>query len=132
MSKNFVDVLNLARHNVKTNPAVISGDTEEMANRYLDGVQEEVDEVRSEIKRSNEIYLRDELSDIAWDYACTLALLEERGMLEDAEAVLNHAHEKYTERSPAFSYTDDELWDTIKAKQKQTLAARHQEKYGKE
>ena len=130
MSKSFIDILNLARKNVTSNPTVTSGDTVEVANRYLDGVQEEVDEVRSEIKSSNEIYLMDELSDIAWDYACALAVLEERGLLPDAEAVLRHGHRKYTERSPAFSYTDDELWDEIKAKQKQKLAKQHQEKYG--
>lgn len=128
--KDFSDILTLARHNVATNPNITSEVTEAVVDRYLKGLVDEVNEVKAEVKANNEIYLKDELSDIVWDFSVLVAILESRGYLEKVEDIFTQAHAKYEERSPAFQYTDDVLWEEIKQTQKERLAKQHQEKYG--
>ena len=105
-------------------------ETMHAVGKYVDGLLDEVEEVKKELKENNEVHLVDELSDIAWDYAVMLALLEQRGLITRAEDVLEHAHEKYTERAPAFLEGSQDLWEQIKQKQKIELAQKHKEKYG--
>ena len=128
--KDFSDMLALARHNVANNPSISSEVTETVVERYLKGLVDEVNEVKAEIKVNNEIYLKDELSDIVWDFSVLVAILESRGYLKKAEDIFAQAHTKYLERSPAFQYTDEVLWEEIKQTQKQNLAKQHKEKYG--
>lgn len=130
MNKNFLDILEIARENVQNNPNVTNGNTIDAAKKYLHGLIDEAEEVEPEIKKNNEIHLIDELGDIAWDYANLLALLERRGFISDVDEVLNHAHKKYTERTPAFLAGSEELWNKIKTGQKEELKKRHNEKYG--
>lgn len=129
--KGFLDILNIARENVRKNPDVVNADTHTIIQRYLSGIEAEVAEVRREAREGNEVYLTDELSDIAWDYAVLLALCEVHGYISGAEDVLVHGVEKYTQRTPAFLQGDAVLWEEIKLKQKETLAKRHSDKYGK-
>lgn len=130
MKKEFTDILAIARENVERNPNNTSVDTETLVRKYLDGLADEILEVRDEVKEKNDVHLIDELSDIAWNYAALLMALENRGLIPSAEAVLTHAHAKYTERTPAFLIGSMDLWNDIKAKQKLALRHRHQEKYG--
>jgi NTP pyrophosphatase (non-canonical NTP hydrolase) len=130
MSKGFLDILAIARENVRKNPSLQNLAPEAVATRYLSGLQDEVEEVQPEVRQDNSIYLEDELSDIAWDYACLLAQLERCGYIESVEAVLAHGFEKYSERTPAFLEGDQTLWNDIKAKQKASLKTRHTERYG--
>lgn len=130
-SKGFADILALARDNVRTNPSIVDSDTRAVAMRYLKGLQDEVAEVSDEVKEHNSVYLADELSDIAWDYAVLLALLEERGYIPNVDDVMAHGFKKYTERSAAFKVTDDVLWNSVKAEQKEVLQKQHEERYGK-
>ncbi len=129
--KDFSDILAIARYNVTNNPSITSKETEAVSERYLNGLLDEVSEVKAEVKRDNEIYLKDELSDIVWDFSVLIALLESRGYLEEAESVFEQAYLKYSERSPALLEVDDVLWEEIKIRQKERLAKQHQEKYGK-
>ena len=128
-SKGFFDMLAIARENVRQNPNLVNADTTEIVFRYLRGIKDEVDEVSDEVKVDNDVYLTDELSDIAWDYAVLLALLEERGYVTSAEQVLTHGLQKYTERTPAFRAGNAVLWEDIKTRQKEVLSKRHTEKY---
>ena len=130
MQKGFIDILAIARENVRNNPSIVNEDTYKASKRYLQGLMDEVEEVEPEIKENNEVHLVDELGDIAWDYAVLVALLEYRGLITNAEEVLDHAHAKYTERAPAFLKETDELWDEVKSSQKEQLKQRHLEKYG--
>lgn len=130
MPKGFLDILEIARENVRKNPSIVDVPTAEICERYLNGLMDEVEEVKVEIREENEVHLTDELSDIAWDYAVLLALTEYRGLIPDAEQVLAHGFEKYSERAPAFLEASEDRWDEVKAKQKADLKQKHQEKYG--
>ncbi len=128
--EKFRDILNIARENIRRNPDLQGRAADEVACKYLAGLKDEVEEVREEIKEQNRVFLEDELSDIAWDYACVLAQLEHVGYIESAEAVIAHGFDKYSERAPAFLEASEEMWDTIKAKQKRELKQRHEAQYG--
>ena len=129
MSKVFLEILDIARENIRRNPSLVGRSGDELGLQYLGGLKDEVEEVAVEIKENNAVYLQDELSDIAWDYACVLAALEQKGLIESAEAVLAHGLEKYSERAPAFLEASEEQWDAVKKTQKEILKARHQALY---
>ncbi len=128
--EKFRDILAIARENIRRNPSLQSRPAEEVALQYLAGLKDEIEEVREEIRERNQIHLEDELSDIAWDYACVLAQLEQAGYIESAEAVIEHGFAKYSERAPAFLENSEDAWDAVKAKQKAELKNRHEELYG--
>jgi len=130
MDTDFEKLLQIARDNIAHNPDLEKKTTEGKANQYIQGLLEEIDEVSAEIKPNNAIFLTDELSDIAWDYACVLASLESGGYIESAETVLRHGLEKYTERAPAFLDSSQDNWNTVKANQKDALKKSHLNKYG--
>lgn len=127
--ERFRDILNIARENIRKNPSLHNRPPSEVALQYLGGLKDEVEEVRDEIREHNRIHLEDELSDIAWDYACVLAQLEHVGYIESAEAVITHGLHKYSKRAPAFLETSEDMWDNIKTKQKAELKQRHDELY---
>lgn len=131
MKKTFEDMLDIARENVRKNPTIVEKETTAVSMRYIQGLLSEAEEVCDEITEDNEVYLTDELCDIAWDYAMLLAVLEERGFISSIEDVLTHGHKKYTERSPAFVEETNDLWDSIKKKQKEELQNQHTERYSK-
>lgn len=124
------EVLQLARRNVATNPIFSDVTATEAGTRYLNGLKDEVTEVAAELRENNKVYLTDELSDILWDYTVLLALLEKHQLVDDVESVIKHSLHKYSERSAAFTEQDSQMWDTIKARQKQALQTKHQELYG--
>ncbi len=128
--EKFRDILNIARENIRNNPSLQGRPVDEVALQYIAGLKDEVEEVKDEIKEQNNVYLEDELSDIAWDYACVLAQLEKAGYIDSTEAVIAHGFTKYSERAPAFLESSEEMWDAIKTKQKAELKKRHEELYG--
>ena len=128
--EKFRDIVNIARENIRQNPSLQGRAADEVALQYLSGLKDEVEEVRVEIKEQNRVHLEDELSDIAWDYACVLAQLEHAGYIDSAEAVIAHGLSKYSERAPAFLESSEDMWDAIKTKQKADLKKRHESLYG--
>lgn len=130
MSEDFLVILNIAKENIANNPGLQKKSSKELVAQYMQGLHEELVEVEDEVKENNSIYLEDELSDIAWDYACLLAALEKGGFITNAEGVLSHGVTKYSERAPAFLKPGEEAWDSVKKTQKLELARRHQKKYG--
>lgn len=131
MTKKFEDILLIAKQNVEHNPSIVEADTNSAVRRYIAGLIDEVREVEKEIKVDNEVYLNDELSDIAWDYATLLSVLENRGLISSAQDIFEYAHKKYLERTPAFLEGSQDLWIEIKEQQKKELKKKHEEKYGK-
>ncbi len=129
VKKDFLELLKIARSNVANNPSIVGKSIKDISWRYLNGLSDEVSEVKSELHPNNEIYLVDELSDIIWDYTVLLSVLESGGWIKSAEEVLKHANQKYTERTPAFLKGSDELWKKIKNRQKVKLELRHKLKY---
>lgn len=130
MPNKFSEILDIARENIRRNPSLVGRSGVELGQQYLSGLKDEVEEVAVEIKDNNTVYLEDELSDIAWDYACVLASLEQKGLIKSAQAVLEHGLEKYSQRAPAFLETTEEHWESIKKTQKENLKKRHEEIYG--
>ena len=130
MQKDFYKILEVARHNMLNNPSITEAGTEEVGLRYLQGIIDETDEVRPELKRDNRVYLTDELGDIAWDYLTLLSIMEQCGWIESVDAVFAHAYEKYSERAPAFTEVENSHWNKIKRMQKERLKERHTEMYG--
>lgn len=88
------------------------------SQRYIQGILDEVKEVKKEIQKQNHIYLEDELGDILWDYLNVLKNLEAEGKIQ-ANKVLKRAQEKYTQRINAIN--NNISWKTIKEKQKEKL-----------
>lgn len=130
MQKGFLEILEIARDNIRHNPSLANRSGVDVGLQYLSGLKDEVEEVVVEVKENNAVYLEDELSDIAWDYACVLASLEQKGLIKSAEAVLAHGLEKYSERAPAFLEASEDHWETVKKIQKEVLKKRHEELYG--
>lgn len=130
MSKGFRAILAIARENIKRNPSLAGRPVEDVTHQYLRGLSDEVQEVAHEVRAGNKIHLEDELSDIAWDYACVLAQLESHGYIDSGEAVLEHGLKKYSERAPAFLEVSEDMWDAVKQTQKEQLKQRHEETYG--
>lgn len=130
MPKGFLDILEIARENIRKNPSLAGRPAEDIARQYLKGLSEEVEEVTAEVRPKNKVHLEDELSDIAWDYACVLVQLEMCGYIDNAEAVLTHGFTKYSERRPAFLESGEEAWESVKGVQKQALKKRHEDTYG--
>ena len=128
--EKFRDILAIARENIRQNPSLQGRSAEDVVLQYLKGLQDEVAEVTEEVREHNRVHLEDELSDIAWDYACVLAKLEQAGYIDSAETVIAHGLNKYSERAPAFLEASEEMWDAVKAKQKADLKTRHEELYG--
>lgn len=131
MMERFDSILNIARENIERKPSLQDRSVEAVAIQYLHGMQEEIEEVRAEIKIDNKIFLQDELADIAWDYACLLAQLEQAGYIDNAETVLQHGLAKYSERASAFLESDSGQWEATKAKQKAVLQERHEALYSR-
>ena len=133
--KTFIDILNIAREKVRKDPYEINMSTEDAIDNCLQGIRDEVDEVKEEVRKDNEVYLVDEVGDISWDYARLLAFLEERGLIKDAEEVFEHGFNKYEERSLANINNKESdpwvPWNKVKEKQKKELKKKHEEKYGK-
>jgi NTP pyrophosphatase (non-canonical NTP hydrolase) len=123
------EILEIARQNVAKNPSIYPEATAAVLSRYMEALIDELEEVKVEIKENNEIYLKDELGDILWNFSVLIALLENRGFLEKADSVFEQAYTKYSERSPAFLKLDNNLWEQIKKTQKERLEKQHQEKY---
>ncbi len=121
---SFDTVFKYARDNTRCNGAARS------AREYLDGLRDEIDEVYNELKRNNNIYLTDELSDILWDYCNLLVQCEKEGLIDSADAVLRHGAQKYAERFDALLSGSNECWETVKKRQKVHLKGKHEKRYG--
>lgn len=130
MQPDFYKILEIVRNNVQSNPWISDAETEEVAPRYLQGIIDETGEVRPELKENNQVYLTDELSDIAWDYLTLLSVLEARGWIESVDAVFAHGYSKYAARAPLGERMPDGHWSEVKKQQKVELQKLHQEKYG--
>jgi len=98
---------------------------------FLNGLYEEIDEAKAEIKKNNSVYLEDELGDVFWDLMMTLIALEKEWLIT-REKVFERAYSKFSERID-YVQSRDELnsWEEIKALQKQKRQKEHEDLYGK-
>jgi len=107
----------------------------DLLQMYLQGLQDELHEVKNEIRENNQVYLEDELGDILWDYMNILHVLEDKGLIADVESVLTRSMQKYKERVDVILQSDRDIsqqkkaWDTVKEKQKQDLKQEHDALY---
>ncbi len=90
---------------------------------YLNGLVDEIVEVKDEILSKRQCYLEDELGDLLWDVAC---LLEHLDIARDISKnrVFERVVKKYSERV-LNERANGETWESIKYKQKQELEKEH-------
>lgn len=84
---------------------------------YLNWLYDELEEVKDEIKKDNQVYLEDELWDILWDYLCMLHSMEKEGYISGVDKVLERSYKKYFERIWE-DWKNRWAWKDIKEKQK--------------
>ena len=98
------------------------------AQTYVDLMKQEIEEMHSELKKDNTIYLEEELGDIFWDYLNLIHILKEKGYIESYTNIFKASRKKFKARIHGdlkwFS------WQDIKKKQKQENKKKHTEKYG--
>ncbi len=96
---------------------------------FLNGLYEEIDEAKAEIKKNNSVYLEDELGDVFWDLMMVLIALEKEWLIT-REKVFERAYKKFSERID-YVQSRDELasWEEIKAVQKQRRQKEHDDLY---
>lgn len=64
---------------------------------FLDGIYDELDEVKKEIQDKKYIQLEDELWDVFWDYLCFLESLEKEWKIQKAR-IFERCYLKFSER----------------------------------
>jgi NTP pyrophosphatase (non-canonical NTP hydrolase) len=99
---------------------------------YIDWINDELQEVKEELKPNNFVYLEDELWDIFRDYMCLLSSLEEEWLISSQEKVFERCHKKFSERIWAVRKSilwKDDIWEKIKEKQNLEKLEEHKEKY---
>lgn len=92
------------------------------AETYLDGLRDEIAEVKDELYSERVCYLEDELGDLLWNYLNTLQLLDHQQKIS-IDRVFERARDKYKQRIEGIH--QGERWADIKADQKQQLAQEH-------
>lgn len=96
--------------------------------QYLIAIKNEVDEVNSEIKKDNSVFLEDELGDIFWNYVNLLYSLENEGYITK-ERVFKKVFKKFNER---IDWLENGItWDEIKNQQKEKRKKEHNKLYKK-
>lgn len=93
------------------------------AERYLEGLEKEITEVREEMSSNRRCYLEDELGDLLWNLANSLTWLEAEERI-DIDAVLMRAVRKYEARMDTIE--NGGFWRDIKAVQKAELKREYQ------
>ncbi|MDA9129021.1 nucleotide pyrophosphohydrolase [Candidatus Gracilibacteria bacterium] len=96
------------------------------SKKYFEGMIEEIEEAKQEVKQDNSVYLETELGDIFWTYLNTLYCLEQEGYISK-EKVFERCLKKFSERTEGIQ--EGVLWNSIKEKQKHDLLQEHNEKY---
>jgi len=93
---------------------------------YLDSIEDEVIEVKSELRLQNRVYLEDELWDILWTYVNMLYCFEKEWYISK-DKVLKKCFKKYSERT---MWMENHIsWEEIKEKQKKELESEHKKMY---
>lgn len=120
--KDFEKLIKLARQ--KHTIDLKRGERKYMDPLWLiENICKETDEVKEEIKADNHAYLEDELSDILWGWLILVEKLQSSGFSGSHQDIIKRALKKYEERILPLNgdRLDNEIWESIKAKQKVAL-----------
>lgn len=85
---------------------------------YLNGIYDELEEVKAELASNRQCFLEDELGDVLWDYLCMLQHMQLEGKIS-ADKVFERAIKKYSER--VTERQENETWNDVKQRQKKEL-----------
>ena len=96
----------------------LKGTWSQGSTTYLNGMYDELNEVKEEIISDRQCFLEDELGDVLWDYLCMLQHMQLEGKIS-TEKVFERAVKKYSERVTKRKIND--TWDDIKQRQKKEL-----------
>ena len=98
---------------------------------FLNGLYEEIDEAKEEIRKDNSVYLEDELGDVFWDIMMVLIALEKEWLIT-REKVFERAYNKFSERIDYVQSRDEmDSWEKIKKVQKIRRKKEHDDLYKK-
>ena len=86
---------------------------------FVEWIENEMIEMKDELKSWNRVLLEDELGDIFWDYLCLLENLEQEGKISK-EKVFDRCWTKFSERLKS-DWSDNGDWAEVKKKQKERL-----------
>ncbi|GAB0174684.1 MAG: hypothetical protein HHAS10_05630 [Candidatus Altimarinota bacterium] len=87
---------------------------------FIEGLLNEIDEVKIEFNDDKRVLLEDELGDVFWDYICLLESLDQVGKIKK-EKVFERCYQKFSERLNVNDGSDNGDWQNVKKKQKQRL-----------
>ena len=92
-------------------------------NWLLEAINDEVQEVKEEIKPNNRPYLEDELGDIFWGWLTLIEKLKDEGLVSSHEKILQRCLTKYEQRILALKGTSEDhaIWQEVKKEQKMVL-----------
>lgn len=89
---------------------------------FIDGIINEIEEVKVEFEQDKRVLLEDELGDVFWNYICLLESLEFEWKIS-REKVFERCWVKFSERLNREDGSDNGDWQVVKKKQKERLLA---------
>ncbi len=89
---------------------------------FIDGINNEIEEVKVEFEQDKRVLLEDELGDVFWNYICLLESLEFEWKIS-REKVFERCWVKFSERLNREDWSDNGDWQVVKKKQKERLLA---------
>ena len=89
------------------------------SDTFVEWIENEMIEMKDELRLWNRVLLEDELWDIFWDYICLLENLEQEGKISK-EKVFDRCWTKFSERLKSDG-SDNGDWAEVKKKQKEKL-----------
>lgn len=89
------------------------------SDTFVEWIENEMIEMKDELRLWNRVLLEDELWDIFWDYICLLENLEQEGKISK-EKVFDRCWTKFSERLKSDG-SDNGDWAEVKKKQKERL-----------
>ncbi len=100
------------------------GDFYQGSETYIEGLEDELQEMKDELLSWNRVLLEDELGDVFWDYICLLENLELEGKISKAK-VFDRCWTKFSERLNSDG-SNNGKWSEVKKMQKERLLSEYQ------
>lgn len=118
--KELPDILKLAEIRMKHLQAGGWHGFYKWSETFIDGLIDEIEEVKVEFKEEKRVFLEDELWDVFWDYICLVLSLDLEWKISK-EKVFERCWTKFSERLNVEDGSDNGDWQKVKKKQKERL-----------
>jgi NTP pyrophosphatase (non-canonical NTP hydrolase) len=88
---------------------------------FIEGLIDEIEEVKVEFEQGKRVLLEDELGDVFWDCMSLIESLDQSGKISK-EKVFERCWTKFSERLNVEDGSDNGDWQVVKKKQKERLS----------